>query len=165
MLYLLDANVLIDANRDYYPIKRVPEFWTWLEHLGKQTQVKVPLEIYEELNVGDDDLAIWIIEHKKQMLLEESVDEQLVANVTKRYAERLNDEEVEKIGRDPFLIAYAVANARQRGIVTTEVSRPSRARANRKLPDVCRDVDVPCFNTFELVRKLGFSTDWKGDSV
>ena len=70
MLYLLDANVLIDANRDYYPIKRVPEFWTWLEHLGKQTQVKVPLEIYEELNVGDDDLAIWIIEHKKQMLLD-----------------------------------------------------------------------------------------------
>ena len=24
MLYLLDANVLIDANRDYYPLDRVP---------------------------------------------------------------------------------------------------------------------------------------------
>lgn len=34
MLYLLDANVLIDANRDYYPISRVPEFWDWLVHLG-----------------------------------------------------------------------------------------------------------------------------------
>ena len=30
VLYLLDANVLIDANRDYYPIHRVPEFWDWL---------------------------------------------------------------------------------------------------------------------------------------
>ena len=27
MLYLLDANVLIDASRYYYPIQRVPEFW------------------------------------------------------------------------------------------------------------------------------------------
>ena len=27
MLYLLDANVLISAHRDYYPVKRVPEYW------------------------------------------------------------------------------------------------------------------------------------------
>ena len=161
MLYLLDANVLIDANRDYYPIKRVPEFWTWLEHLGEQMQVRVPLEIYEELNRGDDDLAIWIREHKKQMLLDESVREQLVADVANRYKEHLNDVQVEKIGRDPFLIAYAVANPGHRCIVTTEVSKPSRKGANRKVPDVCRDVGVPCFNTFELVRKLGFRTDWK----
>jgi len=30
LLYLLDANVLIAANRDYYPLGRVPEFWDWL---------------------------------------------------------------------------------------------------------------------------------------
>ena len=30
LLYLLDANVLITANRDYYSVKRVPEFWAWL---------------------------------------------------------------------------------------------------------------------------------------
>ena len=34
MLYLLDANVLIDANRDYYQIERVPEFWEWLISCG-----------------------------------------------------------------------------------------------------------------------------------
>ena len=35
MLYLLDSNVLIDANRDYYPIERVPEFWDWLVAMGE----------------------------------------------------------------------------------------------------------------------------------
>lgn len=30
MLYLLDSSVLIDANRDYYPLERVPQFWGWL---------------------------------------------------------------------------------------------------------------------------------------
>ena len=57
MLYLLDANVLIDANRDYYPIDRVPEFWEWLEYQGESGIVKVPLEVYEELKEGRDALA------------------------------------------------------------------------------------------------------------
>jgi hypothetical protein len=33
LLFLLDANVLINANRDYYPIDRVPELWEWLVHV------------------------------------------------------------------------------------------------------------------------------------
>ena len=48
MLYILDANVLIDANRDYYPIQRIPEFWEWLVHVGQSTAVKIPIEIYEK---------------------------------------------------------------------------------------------------------------------
>ena len=49
MLYLLDANVLIDANRDYYPIGRVPEFWDWLAAMGDLGRVKIPQETYEEI--------------------------------------------------------------------------------------------------------------------
>ena len=45
MLFLLDANVLIDANRDYYPIARVPEFWDWLVHNGSAGFVKIPIEV------------------------------------------------------------------------------------------------------------------------
>lgn len=46
MLYLLDANVLIDANRDYYQMSRVPEFWDWLVEMGTHGLVKIPLEVY-----------------------------------------------------------------------------------------------------------------------
>ena len=49
VLYLLDANVLIDANRDYYPIARVPEFWDWLLEMGRLGRIRIPLEIYEEV--------------------------------------------------------------------------------------------------------------------
>ena len=41
MLYLLDANVLIDANRDYYPLERVPEFWDWLLDRAARQHVKI----------------------------------------------------------------------------------------------------------------------------
>ena len=135
MLYLLDANVLIDANRDYYPIARVPEFWDWLIHVAGRSQVKVPLEIYEELMVKDDALTHWLKNHQQQVLLDEDVRRELVAHVTANgYAEDLDDEEIVKIGRDPFLIAYALADSSSRRVVTTETSRPRepRLRANRR---------------------------------
>jgi DNA helicase HerA-like ATPase len=52
VLYLLDANVLITAHNQYYPINRIPEFWGWLRHMGERGIVKVPLEIYEEVLEG-----------------------------------------------------------------------------------------------------------------
>lgn len=93
MLYLLDANVLIAANRDYYSLGR--------------------------------------------------------------------DEEVERVGRDPFLIAHALRVPAQRTVVTTEVSKPTKQRANRHVPDVCRDLDVRCCNTFEFIKALDFTTGWR----
>ena len=127
MLYLIDANVLIDANRDYYPTDRVPEFWDWLVAMGRRGRVKVPLEIYEEIIAGNDALVDWLKDNKNAMLLDESVSADLVANVVDRgYANDLTDDELEKMGRDPFLIAYALADLGRRCIVTTEASRPNR---------------------------------------
>ena len=81
MLYLLDANVLIDANRDYYPIRRVPEFWEWLVHVGSEGLVKIPLEVFEEIKGYKDDLAMWAkssdVEHA--MLFAEDVQVALIA--------------------------------------------------------------------------------------
>ena len=163
MLYLLDANVLIDANRDYYPIERVPEFWTWLLAVGENGNVKVPLEMYEEISDGSDTLATWAKQDstKTALLLEEEADVSLVSYVTDQgYASDLTDDEVEKIGRDPFMIAYALRDRTRRRIVTTEVSKPKRQRANRHLPDVCNGLGVRWCNTFEFVRSLDFSTRW-----
>jgi len=58
------------------------------------------------------------------------VDIPLVSKVTDEgYAPDLTDDEVEKIGRDPFLIAYALAAVGERCIVTTEVSKPAEAES------------------------------------
>ncbi len=163
MLYLLDANVLIDANRDYYSLQRVPEFWEWLENTGKNDLVKIPLEVYEEIIDGDDELAIWAKqkEIKAALCFQEEADVSLVSyTIDKGYAYDLTDDEIEEIGRDPFLIAYALKDNPNRCVVTTEVSRPSRKRANRHLPDVCRELGVTCCNTFQFLRALDFSTRW-----
>lgn len=165
MLYLLDANVLITANNQYYPIDRVPEFWEWLVHMGQAGHIKIVREVYEEFSGGDDELAQWAQQDEVQnaLLLDEAVDVHHVRNITSNgYANNLTDDELEELGRDPFLIAYGLTDLGNRTIVTTEVSKPSRQRANRHIPDVCAQFNVPCINTFEMMTALNFSTGWKG---
>ena len=74
------------------------------------------------------------------MLFEEEVEQDLVARITYGgYLANPTDDELEKIGRDPFLISYALKDIKNRCIVTTESSKPSRLGANRHIPDVCKD--------------------------
>lgn len=129
MQFLLDANVLIDANRDYYRLGRVPEFWYWLQHQGAEGRVKVPLETYEEVKDGTDSLATWIKQPdvKAALLIDAEADPALVGRaVSEGYAPDLPDDEIEKLGRDPFLIAYVLPAPTDYCIVTTEVYKPSK---------------------------------------
>lgn len=167
MLYLLDANVLITANSTYYPLDQVPEFWSWVHHNAQANRIKIPREILEEIKAGrkdDDPLLDWICttEIEAALTLDEPVDADLVQHlVSAGYAPDLTDVEVDKIGRDPFLIAYALVDPPHRTVVTVEVSKPSAERANRKVPDVCHSVGVMSCGPFALNKALGFSTGWK----
>ena len=167
MIYLLDANVLITANSTYYPIDQIPEFWDWLLDQATSNRIEIPREIMEEIKAGrkdNDPLLDWICTAKVEaaFLLDEVVDVVLVQRVvTIGYAPDLRGDEVEKIGRDPFLIAYALADPANRTVVTTEVSRSSAQRANRKVPDVCQAVGTASCGPFALNKALGFRTGWR----
>jgi hypothetical protein len=170
LLYLLDANTLIDAKRDYYPIDRVPEFWEWLIFQGQQENIKIPIEVYEEFsdakdkNGKKDALAEWSEQHevKKALCFNEDAEQDLVARITYGgYVANPTDDDVITIGRDPFLLSYALRDLQNRIIVTTESSKPSRLGANRHIPDVCKVFGIRCINNFEMIRELDFSTNWK----
>ena len=167
MLYLLDANVLITANSTYYPLDQIPEFWSWVHDQAASNRIKIPREIMEEIKAGrrdDDPLLDWIStqEIEAALLLDEVVNIALVQQVVATgYAPDLRDDEVEKLGRDPFLIAYALVDPAGRTVVTTEVSKPSTQRANRKVPDVCQGVGALSCGPFALNKALGFRTGWK----
>ena len=163
MLYLLDANILITANNSYYPLERIPEFWEWLHHQAKSGHVKIPLENMEEIQEGrdDDPLIKWVSNTEEDFLLRESVNDSLVRRViSEGYAPDLTEVEIEKLGRDPFLIAYGLADLANRCVITTEVSRPSAQRQNKKIPDVCKGFSINCFGPFYLNQTLGFRTSW-----
>jgi hypothetical protein len=164
VIYLLDTNVLIDANRDYYPLQRVPEFWDWIIFNGQNGVVKIPFEIYKEISNGDDNLSKWTKkeEVQKALVLDENINGDLLTKVVQEgYASDLTDIEYEQIGRDAFLIAYALLDISNRCIITTEVSKPSRKRANKHIPDICDQFRITWHHTFDLTKILDFSTSWK----
>jgi hypothetical protein len=170
LLYLLDANTLIDAKRDYYAIDRVPEFWAWLVFQGQQGNIKIPIEVYEEFadtkdkDGNKDPLATWADQQvvKDALLFEEEAEQDLVARITYGgYVPNPTDDQLTKIGRDPFLVSYALKDPENRCIVTTEASKPSRLGANRHIPDVCGSLGITCINSFEMFRQMNFSTNWQ----
>lgn len=109
MVNLLDANVLIDANRLYYPMDRVPEFWQWLVAMGEQGLIKIPIEVYEKVTAASDDLSHWLKAHRNALLHDEMVDQSLLVRVVQEgYAPDLDDVEQEKLNEDPFLVAYVL---------------------------------------------------------
>ena len=115
MLYLLDANTLIDANRDYYPIGRVDEFWAWLLDRAESGHVKLPQEAYEEISAGNDEVAQWVKARKETLLLNEAASGQLVEFVVSNgYAPDLTDEEIITVGRDPILDRLRAGGQRPR---------------------------------------------------
>jgi hypothetical protein len=159
VLYLLDANVMIRAHEDYYPIDRIPQFWTWLASLGEAGTAKIPYEIYGEIAVSNGPLHDWLtdVAISKVMLFDQKIDPaNLNAVLTQGYAPDLNDSEIEEIGQDPFLIGYALADVANFTVVTKEVSAPSKQRANRRVPDVCKTFGIRSINDFEFYRELNF---------
>jgi hypothetical protein len=94
--------------------------------------------------------------------LDEEVDADHLQRVLDHgYGENLTDVDLEKIGRDPFIMAYAMAAPADRHVVSNETSRPNAQRSNRKIPDVCRQFGLRSCNAFSLIRQLDFKTAWE----
>ena len=158
MLYLLDANVLIRAHEDYYPLDRIPQFWDWLVEEAKSGSVKMPFEIYDEIANASGPLKEWITSAnvKNVLVLAEEVDQMIFNQVLDTaYAPDLTDDELETAGRDPFLVTYGLMG-QARAIVTKEVSKPSKIRGRRKVPDACDIMNVPWMTDFRFYRERNF---------
>lgn len=95
-------------------------------------------------------------EVREALALNEEVDPAIFNRVlNSAYAPDMDDTELEEIGRDPFLPAFAMMG-KDRTVVTKEVSRPSKLRGRRKLPDACTIMNVRWITDFSFYRELDF---------
>lgn len=163
MLHLVDASALITAHNTYLALDRVPEFWEWLLHQGRNAVVKVPKVIYEEVEDGNDALADWMSMQgtKDALLLDEAPHPVHVRTAMICYGPNPTEADLITIGKDPFLVGAALVDPANRCVVTAEVSKPGRTGPRRHLPDVCADCHVTSMNLVQLMRALNFTTGWK----
>lgn len=142
-MFVVDASALIRSKNHHYQFARIPQFWRWLEHHVVAGTLKTPSEIFDEMIKQDDELKEWVLNLKDQIIPADSDYDTNIPDVLDCYggATNLSEADIEKIGKDPYLIACAIELGGT--VVTEEVSRPSAVGANRKIPDVCNELGVP----------------------
>ncbi|AYD90972.1 DUF4411 family protein [Actinomyces sp. 2119] len=157
-MYLVDANVLIEAKNRYYAFDIAPGFWTWLEHAHEQGTVFSIEKVGEELRRGDDELAEWAEKHR---MFFHPIDDKAVPFFAPLsvWAQSQNFkqsalDEFSSDAADYLLVAHAAAYSCT--LVTHEVAG-SGSLKKVKIPDACRALDVTWVSTFEMLRRTGVS--------
>ena len=64
MIYLLDANTLIEAKNRYYGMTICPGYWAWILQSHGVGAVASIAPVGDELRRGNDELASWAKQHQ-----------------------------------------------------------------------------------------------------
>lgn len=156
--YVLDSSVFIEASRRYYSFDIAPGFWQALiAHTGSVLSID---RVRNEISQAKDDLSQWAnndFHHSFQSTSDAAVVK-AYANIIQwaqqqsQYTNAAKAEFAEADNADAWIVAYALATGCV--VVTQEVAAPE-AKSKIKIPDVCRAFNVPCIDTFEMMRRLG----------
>ncbi|MDO5068197.1 MAG: DUF4411 family protein [Propionibacteriaceae bacterium] len=160
-MFLLDANVFIEAHRFYYAFDLVPSFWAWLEEKFRSGEVCSVQRVRDELLHKDkepDRLVDWVQKLDKTFWVapgEQTLNElQLIARWAYAPEREYRSAAVEEFlgSADLYLIAEAAAQGAT--VVTREQPAP-HAQKRIKIPDVCLAHGVSLLAPFEAFRQLG----------
>ncbi len=156
--FVLDANVFIQAARQYYAFDLAPSFWQSLIHFGQLGRLMSIDRISEELKKGMDELADWA-----QSSFGNAFAPTDSEDITQSYSEIMNWVNNQKQfsdaakadfaqGADGWLIAYARVNGYT---IVTQEQMASALSHKVKIPNVCHAFNVPYVDTFSMLRSLG----------
>lgn len=152
MVYLLDANVFIQAKNLHYGFDFCPAFWDWIAEQDKKGRVKSIEKIGDELDAGQDDLAKWAKARGDGFFLK---PDQELLNATPAISSWVKAQQYQPAAVNTFfqvadywLVSHALAH--KCTVVTHEIPSPSAAKV--KIPNVCVGVKVKCVTPFEMLR-------------
>ncbi len=149
MKYCIDSSSLITAWRINYPYENFESLWNKISELMDSGQIIAPMEVYEELKKGNDDLYKWIRKRKK-IFQEISEDNQyLISEILTKFP-KLIEEKNPSVQADPMVIALAKTT---KTIVITEEKPDSAKKKKTKIPTVCNDYKIPYQSLVELIKQ------------
>ncbi|MGA2071157.1 MAG: DUF4411 family protein [Sedimentisphaerales bacterium] len=163
-MYVLDANVFIEAARRYYAFDLRSRFWDILIDRADNgviesiDLVKKELERGKGKNEEQDELAKWAngdFSNAFRSTDEKSVIESYGTVVTwvQGQPQYTNAAKTEFANEpDGWLVAYALAKGRV--IVTQEVLKPD-IKIRVPIPNVCGPFNIRYIDTFAMLRELG----------
>ena len=165
-VFALDANIFIEAHRRYYGVDLCPGFWECLRHYGARQRLLSIDRMRSELLRGRDALSKWVKDGPTGLFV--SSAEPAVADVfadvmawVQGNAQFRREAKAEfAAAADGWLAAYA--KVRGAVVVTHERYSPD-VRRRVPLGNVCHEMDVPMWDTFEMLRELEVCFEWRND--
>ncbi len=150
--YLIDSNVLIEANNHYYGTEFCPAFWDWLVRANGYGQVASIVNVAQEIRRRSDAVSEWVLNNEEFFLaLADSVLSagRLISDWLSLENFR-NSAVLEFLSlADYWLVAYAYTH--KFIVVTQEIAADTPRKV--KIPNVCSKFDVAFMNTFEMLRQ------------
>ena len=151
-LYSVDSSAFMDWQARFYPVDVFASILARVDTLIAAKRFLAPALVKEEIGiVGTGELIAWatanaaIFVPTGQLLLE--------AQAIQNRFPGLRDPKAEFEEADAYVIALAKLRD---GIVITQET-PAAEKRNPKrshfIPDVCREMGVPCFNLLGLMRR------------
>jgi hypothetical protein len=157
MPFLLDANVLITAKRDYYRFPVFPCYWAWLVSKNADAVVYSIDAVKDEITVGADDLSKWAKGHPGFFQAPDASVTAAAAGVSAW----VNDPARPYLpaaraaffaSADYWLVAHALAKG---WIVVTHERPDPQSKRRVKIPDVCTGVGAAFVDPFDLLQNEG----------
>ena len=157
-VYVLDANMFIEAAQRYYAFDLAPGFWQALLDHARDGRIQSIDRVKDEIEQGDDELKDWVKSDSHQWFA--STDQ---ADVIEAYraimgwilssSQFLEAAKAEFArGADGWLVAYAMAKGY---VVVTHEQYSRDVKSRIPIPNVCQEFGVTYVNTFVMLRDLG----------
>lgn len=162
VIFVVDSNFFIQAHRATYPLDIAKGFWSRVKYLAANGKIISIDKVKNELYDKNDDLETWCKENlpedffkdSSEIIYEYSQVSAWAISRSNHYKATAISEFLDADEADAFLIAYCLADTKNRCIVTHEVSAP--LKTNRiKIPDCSIALGVKYVTTIDMFRELG----------
>lgn len=152
-MYSLDTSFFMDWQARYYPLDVFQSLESRIEQLIETGEGAAVALVKEEIDsVGTPGLRTWATNHPGLFVALTRDIQVAGASIEARYPDLLDP-------KSPYQSAdaYVIALAQVRGgiVVSQETSAAEKRKAPKDhyIPDVCRELGVPCINLLGLMRR------------
>lgn len=151
MPFSLDTSGILDAWVRHYPPDVFPAIWSQMDVSARNGEIFIIEEVVHELEKKDDGIHKWV---KLREMAVVPIDSQVQENVVKIMAKytRLVDSKKNRSVGDPWVIALA----KVRGLTVVTGEKATGNLAKPKIPDVCKDLGLPCVEMIDFFRTQGW---------
>ena len=160
-IYLLDANVFIEAAKHYYAFDLVGSFWNELVNKAEEGHIESIDKVKLEIDNKKDKLQEWADGNFLPWFRATGQTDVLNAyGKIMRWADdgdfsdKAKKDFADQRKADAWIVAYAIT---KRCVVVTHEQHKPDAKHKIPIPNVCHTFGIRYLNTFQMLRELNIT--------